>query len=105
MVTTRSEDQGGMTGHGTGTVIVAPLRAELAGVLARTQARRALRLPAVSEAGAGAARRRRRAWTATLGRLMGEEVALLATGDGPEAAAAGLAALLTAVRPRRVLAL
>jgi nucleoside phosphorylase len=41
----------------------------------------------------------------TLGRLAGEEVALMATGDGPAAAAAGLQALLAAVRPRRLLAI
>jgi nucleoside phosphorylase len=42
---------------------------------------------------------------ATVGRLGGEEVALMATGDGAEAAAAGLEALLAELRPRRLLVL
>jgi nucleoside phosphorylase len=42
---------------------------------------------------------------ATIGRLGGEEVALMATGDGAEAAAAGLHALVAALRPRRLLVL
>ncbi len=71
------------------TAVVAPLAAELAGVLAATGARRVIRV------GQG-----RRAW---IGRLAGQDVALMATGDGPAAAAAGLAALLAAVRPRRLL--
>jgi len=75
------------------TVIVAPLAAELAGVLAATRGRRRLR----PLRGGGGPR-------VTLGSLGGEEVALIATGDGPAAAAAGLEALLAALRPRRLLA-
>jgi adenosylhomocysteine nucleosidase len=77
------------------TAIIAPLAAELASVLAATAARRTVRVGAPPP---GWPR-----WTVTLGRLAGEEVALMATGDGPAAAAAGLAALLAAVRPRRLL--
>jgi adenosylhomocysteine nucleosidase len=77
------------------TAIVAPLAAELASVLAATAARRTVRV--------GATPRGWPRWTVTLGRLAGEEVALMATGDGPTAAAAGLAALLAAMRPRRLL--
>ncbi len=75
------------------TAIVAPLAAELAGVLAATRDRRRLR----PLRGRGGPR-------VTLGSLGGEEVALMATGDGPAAAAAGLEALLAALRPRRLLA-
>ncbi|HEV3460379.1 MAG TPA: hypothetical protein VHG32_27870 [Thermoanaerobaculia bacterium] len=71
-----------------GTAVIAPLAAELAGVLAATSARR------VTRVGHG-----RHAW---IGRLAGQDVALMATGDGP-AAAAGLEALLAAMRPRRLL--
>jgi adenosylhomocysteine nucleosidase len=89
------------------TAVVAPLAAELAGVLAATSARRVTRL-GHGRHGWTPWRRRPQgpAWkrlTATLGRLAGEEVALMATGDGPAAAAAGLEALLAAVRPRRLL--
>jgi adenosylhomocysteine nucleosidase len=98
------------------TAIVAPLAAELAGVLAATRSRRTLRVPVPAPAPA-AARQGRRPWpregrrpgrgwprqSVTLGRLAGEEVALMATGDGPAAATAGLEALLAAVRPRRLL--
>jgi len=73
------------------TAIVAPLAAELAGVLAATRSRRTLRVGHWPRP------------TVTLGRLAGEEVALMATGDGPAAAAAGLETLLAAVRPRRLL--
>jgi nucleoside phosphorylase len=75
------------------TAIVAPLAAELAGVLAATRDRR--RLHPLGG---------RRGPRVTLGSLGGEEVALMATGDGPAAAAAGLEALLAALRPRRLLA-
>jgi|GEM_PF-4743175 len=90
------------------TAIIAPLAAELAGVLAATGRRRRVRVPERSESRLlqrWPRRRRRshRTWTVTLGRLAGEEVALMATGDGPAAAAAGLEALLAAVRPRRLL--
>lgn len=91
------------------TAIVAPLAAELAGVLAATGGRRRVRVrerPESRPLQRWPSQRRRRfrwTWTVTLGRLAGEEVALLATGDGPEAAAAGLEALLAAVRPRRLL--
>ncbi len=78
-----------------GTLIVCPLAAELAGVLAVTAGRRALRVH----------RPDRRRLTVTLGRLAGGEVALAATGDGPAAAAAGLEALAGALRPRRLLVL
>ncbi|MBV8200737.1 MAG: hypothetical protein JOZ15_08945 [Acidobacteria bacterium] len=92
------------------TAIVAPLAAELAGVLAATSGRRRMRL----DGGDGRLRpwlRRqrqsrlpgRRRPAAILGRVAGEDVALMATGDGPAAAAAGLEALLAAVRPRRLL--
>ncbi|HVR07662.1 MAG TPA: hypothetical protein VMW75_06395 [Thermoanaerobaculia bacterium] len=74
------------------TAVVAPLAAELAGVRAATGAHRLARL-----------RNGRQGWTATFGRLAGEDVVLMATGDGPAAAAAGLEALLAAVRPRRLL--
>jgi nucleoside phosphorylase len=95
------------------TAIVAPLAAELAGVLAATAARRTLRVRVEARQGGGPWRRLSRwhRWrrsprrTVTFGRLAGEDVALMATGDGPAAAAAGLQALLAAVRPRRVLAL
>ncbi len=95
------------------TAIVAPLAAELAGVLAATRARRTLRVRMEARPDAGPwlhwprwpRWRRSSRWTVTLGRLAGEEVALMATGDGPAAAAAGLQALLAAVRPRRVLAI
>jgi adenosylhomocysteine nucleosidase len=87
--------------------IVAPLAAELAGVLAATSARRVTRLGHARHGWIPWRRRpqgqARQGLTATLGRLAGEEVALLATGDGPAAAAAGLEALLAAVRPRRLL--
>ena len=73
------------------TAIVAPLAAELGGVLAATRSRRTLRVGHWPRP------------TVTLGRLAGEEVALMATGDGPVAAAAGLETLLAAVRPRRLL--
>jgi nucleoside phosphorylase len=89
------------------TAVVAPLAAELAGVLAATSARRVTRLGHEGNAWTpwrrrpqGQARQRQ---SATLGRLAGEEVAVMATGDGPAAAAAGLEALLAAVRPRRLL--
>ena len=96
------------------TAIIAPLAAELAGVLAATHARRTLRVRVEAPRGRrpwlgrGPWRRWRRwRWssrrTVTLGRLAGEEVALMATGDGPAAAAAGLEALLAAVQPRRLL--
>jgi nucleoside phosphorylase len=98
------------------TAIVAPLAAELAGVLAATGERRRLRVRVrerseraePSESGPPRrwpGRRRRSGWTwkVTFGRLAGEEVALMATGDGPAAAAAGLAALLAAARPCRLL--
>jgi adenosylhomocysteine nucleosidase len=98
------------------TAIIAPLAAELAGVLAATAVRRTLRVPVEARPGGGpwhqSARWRRwgwghrsSRWTVTLGRLAGEDVALMATGDGPAAAAAGLEALLAAVRPRRLLAI
>jgi len=98
------------------TAVVAPLAAELASVLAATRSRRTLRVQVEAPSGGrpgrpwsgwspwrrwrGSCRR-----TVTLGRLAGEEVALMATGDGPAAAAAGLQALLAAVRPRRLLAI
>ena len=89
------------------TAIVAPLAAELAGVLAATRARRTLQVRVEGRPGRGRwgrwGRSSRR--TVTFGRLAGEEVALMATGDGPAAAAAGLQALLAAVRPRRLLAI
>jgi adenosylhomocysteine nucleosidase len=93
------------------TAIIAPLAAELAGVLAATRARRTLRVRVEAPRGRrpwlglGPWRRWRWSsrWTVTLGRLAGEEVALMATGDGPAAAAAGLQALLAAVQPRRLL--
>jgi len=84
---------GGMTE--IGTAIVCPLAAELAGLLAVTAGRRALRVH----------RRDGRRLKVTLGRLGNEEVALAATGDGPAAAAAGLEALAGALRPRRLLVL
>ncbi|HEV3073975.1 MAG TPA: hypothetical protein VHB47_06110 [Thermoanaerobaculia bacterium] len=107
------------------TAIVAPLAAELAGVLAATRARRTLRVRVETPRGSrpSPAWGPSRGWlrwlrwprwprwrwssrrTVTLGRLAGEEVALMATGDGPAAAAAGLQALLAAVRPRRLLAI
>jgi adenosylhomocysteine nucleosidase len=74
------------------TAIVAPLAAELAGVAARTAGRRVLRVRVLQRQG-----------RVVLGRLAGEEVALMATGDGAPAAAAGLEALLAALRPRRLL--
>jgi nucleoside phosphorylase len=96
------------------TAIIAPLGAELAGVLAATRSRRTLRVRVETPRGRrpwlglGPWRRWRRwRWsslrTVTLGRLAGEEVALMATGDGPAAAAAGLQALLAALQPRRLL--
>jgi adenosylhomocysteine nucleosidase len=89
------------------TAIVAPLAAELAGVLRATRGRRRLRLAAAGESGGDreGRRRPRRGWNVTLGRLGGEEVALMATGDGAAAAGAGLEALVAALRPRRLLAL
>lgn len=98
------------------TAIVAPLAAELASVFAATRARRTLRVRLEARPGSGPWLQRPRwprwprwPWssrrTVTLGRLAGEEVALMATGDGPAAAAAGLQALVAAVRPRRVLAI
>jgi len=78
------------------TAIVAPLAAELTGVLAASTERSVRRV--------GGWRRGPR-WKLTLGRLAGEEVALMATGDGAAAAAAGLEALLAAVAPRRLLVL
>jgi nucleoside phosphorylase len=104
--------------HGTGgasganganglTAIVSPLAAELAGVLAAVEATRVLRVRAPGNDGQAPGRvgRRRGRLRATIGRLGGEEVALMATGDGAEAAAAGLQALLAALRPRRLLVL
>jgi nucleoside phosphorylase len=76
------------------TAIVSPLTAELAGVARLTRGRRVLRVR--GEGGS---------WRVIRGRLGGEEVALAATGDGGPAAAAGLAALLAALRPRRLLVL
>jgi nucleoside phosphorylase len=92
------------------TAIIAPLAAELAGVLAATRARRTLRVRVEERPGRGPWRRWRRwPWssrrTVIFGRLAGEEVALMATGDGPAAATAGLQALLAAARPRRLLAI
>jgi adenosylhomocysteine nucleosidase len=74
------------------TAIVSPLAAELAGVATLTIGREVLRVR--GEGGT---------WRVTLGSLAGEQVALMATGDGAPAAAAGLAALLAALRPRRLL--
>ncbi|HYL06031.1 MAG TPA: hypothetical protein VE075_08315, partial [Thermoanaerobaculia bacterium] len=93
----------------TVTAIVSPLAAELAGVLAATSARRVARL-GHGRTGWTPPRPRdprhwRQGWKVTCGRLAGEDVALMATGDGPLAAAAGLEALLAAVRPRRLLVL
>jgi nucleoside phosphorylase len=76
-------------GRGTGlTAIVAPLGAELAGVLAAT-----------------AGLRRHAAPRRFSGRLGGVAVVIAATGDGAAAAAAGVEALLAAVRPQRLLAI
>jgi adenosylhomocysteine nucleosidase len=72
------------------TAIVAPLHAELAMLLRLVQGRR--------RAAAGGQE-------LFFGRLAGEPVVLAATGDGAAAAARGLAALLAAVRPRRLLVL
>ena len=82
------------------TAIVSALAAELAGVLAATRGRHRLRPPRPLDPPRG----RRGPWV-ILGSLAGEEVALMATGDGPAAAAAGLETLLTAVRPSRLLAI
>jgi adenosylhomocysteine nucleosidase len=91
-------DRAGAAAAGAGargvTAIVSPLAAELAGVIRLTRNRQALRVR--SEGGSRRVIR---------GQLAGEEVALAATGDGAPAAAAGLAALLAALRPRRLLVL
>jgi adenosylhomocysteine nucleosidase len=87
------------------TAIVSPLAAEIAGVLAAVETREVLRLRASDLDRHELQAPGRGGWRATLGRLGGEEVALMATGDGATAAAAGLRALLDELRPRRVLVL
>jgi nucleoside phosphorylase len=100
------------------TLVVTPLAAEMAGVAAATGelSRRHRALPRGGAASAGAGglaegrprgtslRRPRRAVWRT-GVLAGQPVALGTTGDGAAAAAAGLEALIAAVRPQRVLIL
>jgi adenosylhomocysteine nucleosidase len=76
-------------------LIVAPLTAELAGVRARLAGPR--RLPLARD------HRLARRLRPLAGSLGGVQVVVAATGDGPAAAAAGLAALIAAVRPRRLL--
>jgi adenosylhomocysteine nucleosidase len=105
------------------TAIVAPLAAELAGVLAaasglrRQIVPRPRRRPASWPGSPGATNaaqvlpaapelpRQRAIRRLFFGRLGGAEVVIAATGDGAPAAAAGVAALLAAVRPRRLLAI
>jgi adenosylhomocysteine nucleosidase len=100
------------------TLVVTPLAAEMAGVIAATgdlsRRRRAPRRGGDGSAGAAGLtagrprparlRRPRRAVWRT-GVLAGQPVVLGTTGDGAAAAAAGLAALIAAVRPGRVLVL
>ncbi len=76
-------------------LILAPLTAELAGVRARLADSR--RLPLARD------HRLARRLRPLAGSLGGVQVVVAATGDGPVAAAAGLAALIAAVRPRRLL--
>ncbi len=86
------------------TAIIAALPAELRGVLnAATAARRERpeRPPNPHRSRGG----RRDRWTWRRGTLAGEAVVMAATGDGEAAAAAGVEAMLAAVRPRRLLVL
>jgi adenosylhomocysteine nucleosidase len=93
------------------TAIVAALPAELRGVLdaaAAPRRERPQRSPRRPERSPGLQGLRRggptrRQWTRAT--LAGEEVVLATTGDGAAAAAAGVEALLAAVRPRRLLVL
>jgi adenosylhomocysteine nucleosidase len=86
------------------TAIIAALPAELRGVLkAATAARRERpeRPPYPHRPRGG----RRGQWRWVPGTLAGEAVVMAATGDGEAAAAAGVEAMLSAVRPRRLLVL